>query len=70
MTGEVPPAMSGTCGCCLNGHMYIFGGCDDNGQTNLVRTTTNVLHSKLRGLLYVEYLFIFTRGLIFTLKSP
>ncbi|XP_075874164.1 kelch domain-containing protein 1 isoform X2 [Nelusetta ayraudi] len=36
MTGEVPPAMSGTCGCCLNGHMYIFGGCDDNGQTNLI----------------------------------
>lgn len=34
MTGEVPPSMSGTCGCALNGHMYIFGGCDDNGQTN------------------------------------
>ncbi|KAM6912487.1 kelch domain-containing protein 1 isoform 2-T3 [Xenentodon cancila] len=34
MTGEVPPSMSGTCGCTLNGHMYIFGGCDDNGQSN------------------------------------
>ncbi|XP_061752010.1 kelch domain-containing protein 1-like [Nerophis ophidion] len=32
MTGEVPPSMSGSCGCCLNGHMYIFGGCHDNGQ--------------------------------------
>ncbi|XP_062325407.1 kelch domain-containing protein 1 isoform X1 [Osmerus eperlanus] len=34
MSGEVPPSMSGTCGCSLNGDMYIFGGCDDNGQTN------------------------------------
>ncbi|KAI3367188.1 hypothetical protein L3Q82_008243 [Scortum barcoo] len=34
MTGEVPPSMSGTCGCSLNGHLYLFGGCDDNGQTN------------------------------------
>ncbi|CAB1334888.1 unnamed protein product [Coregonus sp. 'balchen'] len=36
MSGEVPPPMSGTCGCSLNGDMYIFGGCDDNGQTNQV----------------------------------
>ncbi|XP_054651479.1 kelch domain-containing protein 1-like isoform X1 [Dunckerocampus dactyliophorus] len=36
MTGEVPPSMSGACGCSLNGHMYIFGGCDDNGQTNQI----------------------------------
>uniref|UniRef100_A0A7N8Y4S6 Kelch domain containing 1 n=1 Tax=Mastacembelus armatus TaxID=205130 RepID=A0A7N8Y4S6_9TELE len=36
MTGDVPPSMSGTCGCSLNGHMYIFGGCDDNGQTNQI----------------------------------
>ncbi|XP_015244967.1 PREDICTED: kelch domain-containing protein 1 [Cyprinodon variegatus] len=34
MTGDVPPSMSGTCGCCLNENMYIFGGCDDSGQTN------------------------------------
>uniref|UniRef100_A0A3Q2PCA7 Kelch domain containing 1 n=1 Tax=Fundulus heteroclitus TaxID=8078 RepID=A0A3Q2PCA7_FUNHE len=34
MTGDVPPSMSGTCGCSLNGHLYIFGGCDDRGQTN------------------------------------
>ncbi|XP_028293465.1 kelch domain-containing protein 1 isoform X2 [Gouania willdenowi] len=34
MKGEVPPSMSGTCGCSLKGSMYIFGGCDDNGQTN------------------------------------
>lgn len=37
MTGDTPPSMSGTCGCSVNGHMYIFGGCDDNGQTNRVR---------------------------------
>ncbi|XP_034015883.1 kelch domain-containing protein 1-like [Thalassophryne amazonica] len=34
MNGEAPPSMSGCCSCFLNGHMYIFGGCDDNGQTN------------------------------------
>ncbi|XP_027015732.2 kelch domain-containing protein 1 [Tachysurus fulvidraco] len=34
MSGEVPPPMSGTCGCNLNGIMYIFGGCSDDGQTN------------------------------------
>ncbi|XP_055789079.1 kelch domain-containing protein 1-like [Salvelinus fontinalis] len=34
MSGEVPPPMSGTCSCFLNGHMYIFGGYDDTGQTN------------------------------------
>ncbi|XP_070834673.1 kelch domain-containing protein 1-like [Chaetodon trifascialis] len=34
MTGEVPPNMSGSCGCSLNGHMYLFGGCDHIGQTN------------------------------------
>ncbi|KAM9432647.1 kelch domain-containing protein 1-like isoform 2-T3 [Salvelinus alpinus] len=34
MSGEVPSPMSGTCGCSLNGDMYIFGGCNDNGQTN------------------------------------
>uniref|UniRef100_A0A8C9Z6L1 Kelch domain containing 1 n=1 Tax=Sander lucioperca TaxID=283035 RepID=A0A8C9Z6L1_SANLU len=36
MSGEVPPSMSGTCGCSLNGHLYIFGGCNDNGQTNQI----------------------------------
>ncbi|KAF7201623.1 kelch domain-containing protein 1 [Nothobranchius furzeri] len=34
MTGQVPPSMSGSCSSSLNGNMYIFGGCDDNGQTN------------------------------------
>ncbi|KAL6478114.1 hypothetical protein MHYP_G00139490 [Metynnis hypsauchen] len=34
MGGEIPPSMSGSCGCILNGHMYIFGGCGDDGQTN------------------------------------
>lgn len=43
MSGEVPPAMSGTCGCSVNGHMYIFGGCDDDGQTNQVRLITEFI---------------------------
>uniref|UniRef100_A0A3P9A874 Kelch domain containing 1 n=1 Tax=Esox lucius TaxID=8010 RepID=A0A3P9A874_ESOLU len=34
MSGEVPSPMSGICGCSMNGDMYIFGGCDDSGQTN------------------------------------
>ncbi|XP_007258952.3 kelch domain-containing protein 1 isoform X1 [Astyanax mexicanus] len=34
MGGEIPPSMSGMCGCVLKGHMYIFGGCGDDGQTN------------------------------------
>lgn len=34
MHGDVPPSMSGTCGCCLGGVLFVFGGCDDNGQTN------------------------------------
>ncbi|KAJ7989279.1 hypothetical protein DPEC_G00317830 [Dallia pectoralis] len=34
MFGEVPPPMSGTCGCLMKEDMYIFGGCDDSGQTN------------------------------------
>ena len=37
MTGQVPPTMSGACGCSLNGDMYIFGGYDFSGQTNEVR---------------------------------
>uniref|UniRef100_A0A8P4K5R9 Kelch domain-containing protein 1 n=1 Tax=Dicentrarchus labrax TaxID=13489 RepID=A0A8P4K5R9_DICLA len=36
MAGEVPPSMSGTCGCSLNGHMYIFGGYDKIGQSNQI----------------------------------
>nr|XP_020481714.1 kelch domain-containing protein 1-like isoform X2 [Labrus bergylta] len=39
MPGEVPPSMSGTCSCSLDGHMYIFGGCDDFGQTNQTANT-------------------------------
>lgn len=45
MSGQVPPSMSGTCGCSLNGHMYIFGGCDDNGQTNKLYSV-NLLDGK------------------------
>ncbi|TKS86735.1 Kelch domain-containing protein 1 [Collichthys lucidus] len=36
MTGEVPPSMSGTCGCSLNSHMYIFGGFNRIEQTNQI----------------------------------
>ncbi|XP_056446343.1 kelch domain-containing protein 1-like [Gadus chalcogrammus] len=45
MRGDVPPAMSGTCGCSLNGHLYIFGGCDSNGQTNEIYSV-NLLDGK------------------------
>ncbi|KAJ8245944.1 hypothetical protein GJAV_G00261970 [Gymnothorax javanicus] len=34
MGGDVPPTLSETCGCCLNGVMYIFGGCTENGHIN------------------------------------
>ncbi|XP_076834894.1 kelch domain-containing protein 1 isoform X2 [Brachyhypopomus gauderio] len=34
MSGEIPPSMSGTCGCIMNGHLYIFGGCSEDDQTN------------------------------------
>ncbi|XP_066550253.1 kelch domain-containing protein 1 isoform X2 [Amia ocellicauda] len=34
--GDIPPPMSGTCGCCVNGEMYIFGGFDDNGYTDKI----------------------------------
>ncbi|KAL0983741.1 hypothetical protein UPYG_G00132100 [Umbra pygmaea] len=34
MSGEVPPPMSGCCGNSLSGCLYIFGGYDENGQTN------------------------------------
>ncbi|XP_053701188.1 kelch domain-containing protein 1-like isoform X1 [Synchiropus splendidus] len=36
MKGEVPPSMSGTCCCSLDGHIYIFGGCDDRSQSNQI----------------------------------
>ncbi|CAM4641617.1 unnamed protein product [Leuciscus chuanchicus] len=34
MAGTIPPSLSGTCGCIVNGLLYIFGGCCDDGQTN------------------------------------
>lgn len=36
MVGDIPPSMSGMCGCSLSGEMFIFGGCCDDGQTNEV----------------------------------
>lgn len=35
--GEVPPVLLQTCGAYLQGILYIFGGCDNNDYTNLVR---------------------------------
>ncbi|XP_077123435.1 kelch domain-containing protein 1 isoform X4 [Ranitomeya variabilis] len=32
--GDLPPSMSGSCGACLNGRLYIFGGYDDKGYSN------------------------------------
>ncbi|XP_061468603.1 kelch domain-containing protein 1 isoform X3 [Rhineura floridana] len=34
MEGELPPSMSGSCGACINGMLYIFGGFDDKGYSN------------------------------------
>ncbi|XP_051968647.1 kelch domain-containing protein 1-like [Xyrauchen texanus] len=36
MGGEVPPDLSETCGAYLHSVLYIFGGCDSNGHSNLV----------------------------------
>ncbi|KAG8449174.1 hypothetical protein GDO86_016012, partial [Hymenochirus boettgeri] len=32
--GNLPPSMSGSCGACLNGMLYIFGGYHDKGYSN------------------------------------
>uniref|UniRef100_A0A8C5NV18 Kelch domain containing 1 n=1 Tax=Jaculus jaculus TaxID=51337 RepID=A0A8C5NV18_JACJA len=34
MEGELPTAMSGSCGACINGRLYVFGGYDDKGYSN------------------------------------
>ncbi|XP_053108096.1 kelch domain-containing protein 1 isoform X1 [Hemicordylus capensis] len=34
MEGDLPPSMSGSCGACINGKLYIFGGFDDKGYSN------------------------------------
>ncbi|XP_062378262.1 kelch domain-containing protein 1 isoform X1 [Sardina pilchardus] len=47
MTGEIPPSMSGMCGCSLNGEMFIFGGCGDHGQTNELYSV-NLLDKKYK----------------------
>lgn len=36
MEGELPTSMSGSCGACINGSLYIFGGFDDKGYSNRV----------------------------------
>ncbi|TKC42240.1 hypothetical protein EI555_003907, partial [Monodon monoceros] len=36
MEGELPTSMSGSCGACLNGKLYVFGGYDDKGYSNRV----------------------------------
>ncbi|XP_058396610.1 kelch domain-containing protein 1 isoform X4 [Diceros bicornis minor] len=34
MEGELPTSMSGSCGACIHGKLYIFGGYDDKGYSN------------------------------------
>ncbi|EGW09267.1 Kelch domain-containing protein 1 [Cricetulus griseus] len=34
MEGELPTSMSGSCGACINGRLYVFGGYDDKGYSN------------------------------------
>ncbi|KAH0620206.1 hypothetical protein JD844_020251 [Phrynosoma platyrhinos] len=34
MEGELPPSMSGSCGSCIKGKFYLFGGFDDKGYSN------------------------------------
>ncbi|XP_038612075.1 kelch domain-containing protein 1 isoform X3 [Tachyglossus aculeatus] len=34
MEGDLPTSMSGSCGACINGNLYIFGGYDDKGYCN------------------------------------
>lgn len=36
MEGELPPSMSGSCGACIDGKLYLFGGFDDKGYSNRV----------------------------------
>ncbi|KAE8586516.1 hypothetical protein XENTR_v10021688 [Xenopus tropicalis] len=42
--GDLPPSMSGSCGACLNGKFYVFGGYDDKGYSNQLFCLD--LHSK------------------------
>ncbi|XP_060644455.2 kelch domain-containing protein 1 isoform X1 [Anolis sagrei] len=34
MEGELPPSMSGSCGSCIKGNFFLFGGFDDKGYSN------------------------------------
>ncbi|KAK2500500.1 hypothetical protein MC885_008933, partial [Smutsia gigantea] len=34
MEGVLPTSMSGSCGACINGKLYVFGGYDDKGYSN------------------------------------
>ncbi|KAL8179323.1 UNVERIFIED_CONTAM: kelch domain-containing protein 1 [Gekko kuhli] len=34
MEGDLPPLMSGSCGACTNGKLYLFGGFDDKGYSS------------------------------------
>lgn len=36
MEGELPASMSGSCGACVCGKLYVFGGYDDQGYSNRV----------------------------------
>jgi hypothetical protein len=41
MEGELPTSMSGSCGACINGKLYVFGGYDDKGYSNRVILSFN-----------------------------
>lgn len=42
MEGELPTSMSGSCGACINGKLYVFGGYDDKGYSNRVILSFNL----------------------------
>lgn len=40
--GDGPDSMSGSCGTCVDGVLYLFGGHHTTGNTNLVRMFTHL----------------------------
>uniref|UniRef100_A0A671V3U7 Kelch domain containing 1 n=1 Tax=Sparus aurata TaxID=8175 RepID=A0A671V3U7_SPAAU len=66
MTGQVPPTMSGACGCSLKGDMYIFGGYDFSGQTNEMYCV-NLTDTKYmsRKIIHESGIFLFPRIIYF-----
>lgn len=70
MEGELPTSMSGSCGVCINGKLYVFGGYDDKGYSNRVifsfnsgvqqnvifSVSLNLAYKYLKEKIYVENL--------------